>query len=105
MIVVIGATGFIGMYVVDDLVKHGKEVIATGRNERLASALENMGARFVKLDITRKEDFKALPAEGVEGVILLAALLPANAKADLVTSENAADYFISNCIGTCNVLE
>lgn len=105
MIVVIGATGFIGMYLVDELVKNGKEVIATGRNEKLAPMLESMGASFVKLDITRQEDFDRLPTEGVEGVVLLAALLPANAKADLVDSENAYDYFVSNCLGTCNVLE
>lgn len=42
-----------------------------------------MGAKFVELDITQKEDFSKLPTENVSGVILLAGLLPANAKADL----------------------
>ena len=105
MIVVIGATGFIGMYTVDELIKAGKDVVATGRNERLGAKLEDMGARFVRLDMTKPEDFDLLPTEGVEGVLLPAGLLPANATADLEDEENAADYFEVNVIGTINVLE
>ena len=33
MIVVIGASGFIGSYLVDELVKRGFDVLATGRNK------------------------------------------------------------------------
>lgn len=105
MVIVIGATGFIGMYTVEELVKAGKEVVATGRNARLGTQLEGMGATFVNLDITNPCDFDQLPTSGVEGVILLAGLLPANAKADLENVENAADYFEVNVIGTINVLE
>lgn len=105
MIIVLGATGFIGMYTVEELVKSGEEVVATGRNERLGSQLEDMGATFVKLDITNPRDFDQLPTDNIEGVILLAGLLPANAKADLEVVENAADYFEVNVIGTINVLE
>lgn len=64
-----------------------------------------MGADFLQLDITNKSDFDKLPTNGVEGVILLAGLLPANAKADLTNDENAADYFEVNVIGAINVLE
>lgn len=41
----------------------------------------------------------------MEGVILLAGLLPANAQVNLDEDENAADYFKINTIGTINVLE
>lgn len=105
MIVVIGATGFIGMYTVEELCKRGYDVVATGRNTKLAPALEKLGATFMQLDITKPNDFQKLPTEGVEGVLLLAALLPANAKADLKDHENAADYIKINCLGTINVLE
>lgn len=105
MVIILGATGFIGMYTVDAFLKKGKRVIATGRNTVLGKKLEEMGAEFVSLDITRAEDFEKLPTEGVEGVILLAGLLPANAKADLKDTENAADYFKVNVLGTINVLE
>ena len=105
MVVVIGATGFIGMYTVDALLKAGKKVLATGRNKQLGKKLENMGANFATLDITNSEDFEKLPQTGVEGVILLAGLLPANTKADLLDNENAADYFEINVIGAIHVLE
>lgn len=105
MILVIGATGFIGMYTVEALLASGKEVLATGRNCIAGKKLEAMGARFETLDITREEEFTKLPKEGVEGVILLAGLLPANATADLEKNENAADYFEVNVIGCIHVLE
>ncbi|MBR1707618.1 MAG: NAD(P)-dependent oxidoreductase [Clostridia bacterium] len=105
MIIVIGATGFVGMYTVERLLIAGKKVLATGRNERLGEKLRAMGATFLHLDITNKEDFNNLPTSDVEGVILLAGLLPANAKVDLNKDENAADYFEVNVIGAINVLE
>ena len=105
MVIVIGATGFIGMYTVEALVQSGKKVLATGRNEKLGKKLQEMGANFLQLDITNKSDFDKLPTNDVEGVILLAGLLPANAKADLTNEENAADYFEVNVIGAINVLE
>ena len=83
MVIVIGGTGFIGMYTVEALLKAGKKVLATGRNMRLGEVLQNMGAEFLELDITSEDDFDKLPKKDVEGVILLAGLLPANAKADL----------------------
>lgn len=105
MVIVIGATGFIGMYTVEALIKNGKKVLATGRNEKLGQALRERGAEFTTLDITRESDFEKLPKDDVEGVILLAGLLPANAKADLEEEENAADYFEVNVIGAIHVLE
>ncbi len=105
MVIVIGATGFIGMYTVEALVQSGKKVLATGRNEKLGKKLQNMGADFLQLDVTNKSDFDKLPTNDVEGVILLAGLLPANAKVDLTNEENAADYFEVNVIGAINVLE
>ena len=105
MVLIIGATGFIGMYTTQAFLKAGKQVIATGRNKVLGRKLEEMGAEFLPLDITNKDDFDKLPKEGVEGVVLLAGLLPANAAVNLDEDENAADYFGVNVIGTINVLE
>lgn len=105
MVIVIGATGFIGMYTVKALLERGKQVTATGRNQKLGAKLQEMGADFITLDITDKEDYKKLPVKDVEGVIVLAGLLPANTTADLKDVENAADYFEVNVIGTINILE
>ena len=104
MVIVIGGTGFIGAYTIERLIKDGYKVLATGRKED-GSAIRAMGADYVKLDITRKEDFDRLPDHSVEGVILLAGLLPANEKVDINREENAEKYFIVNVLGTINVLE
>lgn len=105
MVIVIGATGFIGMYTVEALLQSGKHVIAAGRNGAVGAQLEKMGATFVPLDITNEKDFEKLPTQDVEAVILLAGLLPANTTADLKDTENAADYFKVNVLGSINVLE
>ena len=105
MILIIGATGFIGMYTAEAFLKNGYEVIAAGRNKNVGEELSKEGAAFLELDITKKEDFEKLPNEGITGIILLAGLLPANTTADLVDEDNAADYFEVNVIGTINVLE
>jgi UDP-glucose 4-epimerase len=105
MVIVIGGSSFIGVYTVEVLLKAGYSVIATGRNAKFRAYFKSMGVDYVHLDVSNKEDFKKLPTEDIEGVILLAALLPANSTADLEKNENAADYFIANTIGTINALE
>lgn len=105
MIIVIGATGFIGMYTVEHFLTRGYDVLATGRNKSMLDNLREKGAKTVELDISRSEDFDVLPTEDIQGVILLAGLLPANAPVDISKDENAADYMRINVIGTINVLE
>ncbi len=105
MYVILGATGFIGMYTTEYFISRGETVLAAGRSAKMGALLREMGAYFQTVDITCPRDFDRLPAGGVDGVILLAGLLPANVKADLTREENAADYFRVNVIGTINVLE
>lgn len=105
MVIVIGATGFIGVYTVEKLLEEGYEVLATGRNKVVGDYYKNKGVNFVNLDLSNESDFDKLPKENVEGVILLAGLLPANAPVDIDKNENAADYIKINTIGTINVLE
>lgn len=105
MVIVIGATGFIGHYTTKYLLSQGVEVLATGRSENKGKLLQNMGAKFIEFDMTNEEDIKKLPTENVEGVIVLAGLLPANSKTDISKDENAADYFKVNTIGIINILE
>lgn len=105
MIVVIGATSFIGVHTVAELVKQGEKVIVTGRKNRFKDFYESIGVEYINLDLTNPEDFEKLPTTEVEGVILLAGLLPANAPVNLDKDENAAEYFKINTIGTINCLE
>ena len=60
MILVIGATGFVGMYTVDKLLSDGKKVVATGRNKKLGERLQQMGATFIPLDITDSSELRCL---------------------------------------------
>lgn len=105
MIIVIGATSFIGVHTVTELVKQGESVLVTGRENRFREYYESMGVMYENLDLDNSEDFARLPKQNVDGVILLAGLLPANAPVNLDKDENAADYFRINTIGTINCLE
>lgn len=105
MYIIIGASSFIGVYTVDEFLKQGCKVVVTGRNNKFKEYYDKLGVEYINLDLVNKKDFDLLPTEGVEGVILLSGLLPANSKADLYKKENAADYFQVNTIGTINLLE
>lgn len=105
MYIVIGASSFIGVYTVEEFLKQGCEVLVTGRNNKFKEHYDKLGVPYVNLDLANKADFDNLPTTGVEGVILLGGLLPANAQVNLDEDENAADYFLINTIGTINVLE
>lgn len=105
MILVIGGTSFIGVYVVEELLRQKCQVIVTGRNNKFKEHYDFLGIEYINLDLTNKDDFKQLPTKDIEGVVLLAGLLPANASVNPNETENAADYFEINTIGTINVLE
>ncbi len=102
MIIVTGATGLIGTYLIDQLVKDGVEVLATGRSKLGEAYYKKRGIPFLNLDITRAEDFSKLPQDGVSAVIHLAALIPANVKG---TDYDPRDYIKVNVIGMLNTLE
>ena len=102
MIVIFGASGFIGTYLVSRLIKDGRSVLAVDIDNMGKEYYEEKGIRYVNADITKKDDFKTLPADGIEAVIHLAAVQPAN------VSESAYDpskYIEVNVLGTINILE
>lgn len=104
MYIVIGASSFIGVYTVNEFLKHNCKVLVTGRNNRLKEYYDKLGVDYINLELDKREDFEQLPKEGVEGVVLLAGLLPANAEADLENIENADDYIRINTLGTIYAL-
>ena len=105
MVLIIGASSFIGVHTVAEFLAQGCKVAVTGRKNKFKEHYDRLGVDYYDLDLARKENFGNLPKKDVEGVILLAGLLPANAEVDLDKDENAADYFRINVIGTINVLE
>ena len=77
MIIVTGATGFVGRYLVDHLVKAGEKVIAVGRTRKYDWFFHELGVPFLQMDVTRPEDFANLPAQSVKAFVHLAAIIPA----------------------------
>lgn len=102
MIVVFGAAGFIGTYLVDQLVKEGFSVLAVDKCNIGEDYYNNKGVPFINCDITDENEINKIPANNIETVINLAAMQPANmSEADY----KMADFFSVNVIGTLNILE
>lgn len=101
MIVVTGATGFIGTYLVDQLVKDGFDVLATGRSKAGAEYYKSKGIPFIQLDITKQESFERLPNKGVDAVVHLAAIIPEHT----MPYTTGKDLLMVNALGTWNTLE
>lgn len=105
MILVIGATSFIGVYTVDELLKENKEVIVAGRNNKMKEYYKNLGVEYINFDLSCEEDYEKLPQKNIDAVILLAGLLPANANVDINNDDNAFEYIKVNTLGTGLLLE
>lgn len=100
MIIVTGATGFVGRYLVDYLVKAGEKVIAAGRSHKYDDFFNSLGVPFVQLDVGDPNSYAALPAGPVEAFIHLAAVIPA------AVADTRSDIFLrTNALGTFYALE
>ena len=100
MIIVTGAAGFVGRYLVDYLVKAGEQVIATVRNRHFDRFFEDLSVSRVILDVCDPDAFMKLPTKSVKAFVHLAAALPA-AVPDL-----RSDIFLkTNTLGTFYALE
>jgi UDP-glucose 4-epimerase len=100
MIIVTGATGFVGRYLIDHLVKAGEKVVAAGRTRKYDGFFHSLGVPFVPLDVTQPESFNALPPGPVKAFIHLAAAIPAAVK------DIKSDIFLKvNTLGTFYALE
>lgn len=100
-IIIFGATGNVGTYVFKYAFEYFKgkyEVIASGR--RKTDFFEKRGIKYVSVDISKQEQFAALPQEDVYAVIYLAAQIPS-----YMNGYQPEKYFESNIIGSYNVLE
>ena len=98
MYIVIGASSFIGVYTVAEFLKQGEQVIVTGRNNKFKEHYDKLGVQYINLNLTHKEDFEQLPKEGIDGVILLSGLLPANAQVNLDEDEMQMNILLSTLL-------
>jgi len=95
-VLVTGATGFLGKYLVQMLTEQGYQVYALGRNKKAGEQLEQMGAVFCQGDFSTKDSCKDY-FPGMDYVIHAGALSTVWGDWD--------DFFKSNVLGTENVLE
>ena len=98
MILVFGATGYIGRYLCPYLVKKGFDVLALGRSEKGKQFLENHHVKFQYFDMENIESYKELPTEGIEGIIDLSACL---AEIEVPVEK----FFSVNTLGVYHILE
>lgn len=98
MILVIGATGYIGRYFCTEMVNRGVEVLALGRSKVVADFFQKNAVPFQYFDLTDDACFKALPTENIDAIIDLSACL-----AELETP--IEKFFEINTIGVAKVLE
>jgi UDP-glucose 4-epimerase len=101
MILVFGAGGFIGTYLVDAFVKSRMAVIASDVCESSRTYYEKRGIPFVRVDVTERGDFKKIDQAGIKAIICLAAMQPANVSA---AEYDPVEYIRVNTIGTLNIL-
>jgi UDP-glucose 4-epimerase len=100
MIVVIGASGFIGTYLVDELLAQGREVFATGHSSRSREYFAGRKIPYAEFDMGQQSDLAKLPQKGVDAVVLMASFLPVND-----SGCEPQKYVATNTIGALNVLE
>jgi len=98
VVIVTGASGFVGRYCVKTLIKRGYEVLATAKSEKAENFYKHSKIPFVRVDITNPEDFKKLPQGGVKAIVHTAGLLS-------IDRHPAKAYFMVNAYGTYNMLE
>ena len=101
-VIVIGAAGFIGTYLIDELLKNNFHVLAADINDIGRSHYDQQGVSLQIIDVTNKHDIQKLPNKGVDAVINLACIQPANVSKEMY---NPVDYINVNVIGTLNLLE
>lgn len=104
-IVIFGATGTLGLYLVDYLVEHlpsSYQIIATGRKSEVDFFEITYPGRvcYKQVEISNSQSFDLLPQDDIYAVVHFAGALPAYMK-----GYDPYQYVNSNVLGTLNVLE
>ena len=98
MILVFGATGYIGRYLCPYLVKKGYDVLALGRSKKGEAFLKDHGVNFMYFDMEDIGSYDSLPSENIEAIVDLSACL---AEIEVPVEK----FFSVNTLGAYHVLE
>ena len=101
-ILVFGAAGFMGTYLINELKKQNYEITASDISEIGEKYYEKKNIPYIYVDITKQNDFEKLPQEQFDEVLHLAAFQPANVSAK---NYDPKTYINVNVTGTLNILE
>jgi len=96
-IAVTGATGFLGRYLVDTLLRRGARVIGVVRNPDRVPELRERGVELRRADLAERDRLEA-GFRGADAVVSNAALLS-------LRKQRWADYVQTNVEGTVNVCD
>ena len=100
-VVVLGATGTLGLPICRYLNDKGCQVFAVGHSQNGKKLFTELGIPYAALDIAEKSGFDALPQENVDCVINFAGALPAMMRAE----DDNTMYPDTIIRGTINVLD
>ena len=101
-ILIFGAAGFMGTYLIDALSKMDFDITASDISEIGREFYDKMNISYINVDITKGPDFEKLPQIPYDVVIHLAATQPANVS---VKNYDPKNYINVNVSGTLNILE
>ncbi|MES2376893.1 MAG: NAD(P)-dependent oxidoreductase [Bacteroidota bacterium] len=100
-ILVFGAAGFIGTYLISELIKQNFEVTASDISDIGEKYYSQKDVKYICIDINKEADFGLLNNELFDAVIHLAAVQPANVS---INNYDPKSYIEVNVIGTLNIL-
>lgn len=98
MILVFGATGYVGRYLCPFLKAKGYDVLALGRSEKVKKFLQDRNVTFQYCDLENENAFDDIDATNVEAIVDLSACL-----AELETP--VEQFFKVNTLGVYKILE
>ena len=95
-ILLTGATGFLGKYIIEELEKENVKIIAIGRNKKIGDGLNSDKCKFYQVDFSVLDDLEEIfKKDQIDRVIHAGALSSAWGKWE--------DFYKSNCVGTENI--
>ena len=98
MILIVGATGYIGRYLSIYLKEKGYDVLALGRSSKVEAFFQENDIKFQKFDIENEKDYELLPKDNIEAIVNLAAILAEH-------ETPVEKFFDVNTLGTYKILE
>jgi UDP-glucose 4-epimerase len=101
-VLIFGAGGFIGTYLIDALLKSNYEVLASDISPFGEKYYDDNKIPFISVDIAKRDDFEKIEKIKFDAVVHLAALQPANVS---FKKFDPRDYINVNVQGTLNILD